>query len=63
MIDSLHRNSVRERTTCILVPPYIDKQIVGGDQKGLLPIVNTWNQSTVSLEPSEMLAIYLLSEL
>jgi hypothetical protein len=57
---SLDRNPVRERTICIVVTPYIDKQIVGGDQRGLLPFLNTWHQSRVSVEPSEILTVYLL---
>jgi hypothetical protein len=55
--DSLHRNPVRGRTAWIVVPPYTDIQIVGGDHRGLLPFLNTWNQSRVSVEPSESLTI------
>jgi hypothetical protein len=61
--DSLRRNPVTDRTTCIVVPPYVDKKNYGGVHGGLLPVLNIWNHSRFSVDLSEMLTVYLLPEL
>jgi hypothetical protein len=63
VVDSLHRKPVRERTTGKFSTSIYKYTNWWSWSSGLLPFLNTWNQSTVSVEPSEMLTVYLLPQL